>query len=123
MCWRTCCARCIWTCRKRSGRSSPKVARTVRFMSMTTTADTTIIDAALLQLIWLASPALPVGGFSYSEGLEAAVDLGLVCEEEAATRWLLDQMHLTLSRSDLAATAQAIGAWRAGDGERIAQLN
>ena len=28
--------------------------------------------ASLLQLIWLASPALPVGGFSYSEGLEAA---------------------------------------------------
>ncbi|MBP8230651.1 MAG: urease accessory protein UreF, partial [Xylophilus sp.] len=28
----------------------------------------------LLQLIWLASPALPVGGFSYSEGLEAAVN-------------------------------------------------
>ena len=33
---------------------------------------------ALLQLIWLASPALPVGGFSYSEGLEAAVDAGRV---------------------------------------------
>ena len=32
---------------------------------------------ALLQLIWLASPALPVGGFSYSEGLEAAIDQGL----------------------------------------------
>jgi urease accessory protein len=30
--------------------------------------------ASLLRLIWLASPALPVGGFSYSEGLEAAVD-------------------------------------------------
>ena len=30
--------------------------------------------SALLQLIWLASPALPVGGFSYSEGLESAID-------------------------------------------------
>jgi urease accessory protein len=36
--------------------------------------------AALLQLMWLASPALPVGGFSYSEGLEAAVDQGLVAD-------------------------------------------
>ena len=34
--------------------------------------------ASLLPLIWLASPALPIGGFSYSEGLEAAVDAGLV---------------------------------------------
>jgi urease accessory protein len=29
-------------------------------------------DGALLRTLWLASPALPVGGFSYSEGLEAA---------------------------------------------------
>jgi urease accessory protein len=92
-------------------------------MDTTGTADTTITDAALLQLIWLASPALPVGGFSYSEGLEAAVDRGLVGNEESAALWLLDQLHLTLSRADLAATAQAITAWRAGDGERIAQLN
>ena len=27
----------------------------------------------LLALLWLASPSLPVGGFSYSEGLEAAI--------------------------------------------------
>ncbi|RZI71042.1 MAG: urease accessory protein UreF, partial [Variovorax sp.] len=45
---------------------------------MDTTTTTTTTDAALLQLIWLASPALPVGGFSYSEGMEAAVDAGLV---------------------------------------------
>jgi urease accessory protein len=92
-------------------------------MGRANTVGTTIADAALLQLIWLASPALPVGGFSYSEGLEAAVERGLVGNEETAARWLLDQLHLAFSRSDLAATAQAIGAWRAGDGERVAQLN
>jgi urease accessory protein len=43
-------------------------------------------DAALLRLIWLASPALPVGGFSYSEGLEAAVEAGLV-HDEATGCW------------------------------------
>jgi urease accessory protein len=89
----------------------------------TTATGTTITDAALLQLIWLASPALPVGGFSYSEGLEAAVDQGLVSNEESAARWLIDQLHLTLARSELAVAAQAIAAWRAGDGERVAQLN
>ena len=40
--------------------------------------------AALLQLMWLASPALPVGGFSYSEGLEAAVEAGRVQDEAGA---------------------------------------
>ena len=43
-------------------------------MSTADTSTATATDAALLQLIWLASPALPVGGFSYSEGLEAAVE-------------------------------------------------
>ena len=39
---------------------------------------------ALLRLAWLASPALPVGGFSYSEGLESAVDSGRVIDEATA---------------------------------------
>lgn len=86
-------------------------------------AATTITDAALLQLIWLASPALPIGGFSYSEGLETAVDRGLVSDEESAAAWITDQLHLTLSRAELAVTAKAIEAWRANDAERIATLN
>ena len=50
--------------------------------------------ATLLQLIWLASPALPVGGFSYSEGLEAAVESGLVTSAKQAAQWLQDQQLL-----------------------------
>jgi urease accessory protein len=84
---------------------------------------TIITDADLLGLVWLASPALPVGGFSYSEGLEAAVDRGLVSDEQTAAHWLVEQLHLTLSRADLAVTAQAIAAWRASDDERVAALN
>jgi urease accessory protein len=80
-------------------------------------------DAALLQLIWLASPALPVGGFSYSEGLESAVDRGLVTSEASAAAWLSDQLHLVLSRSDLAVIGEAIAAWRADDAQRIAALD
>jgi urease accessory protein len=67
---------------------------------------------ALLKLMWLASPALPVGGFSYSEGLEAAVDAGLVTSETQARDWLLAQLQLGLARSDLAVVAQAMHAWR-----------
>lgn len=78
---------------------------------------------SLLQLIWLASPALPVGGFSYSEGLEAAVDRAGVVTEHAASDWLVDQLHLSLARSDLPVIAQAITAWRQNDADRIASLN
>ena len=91
---------------------------------MTTAATmATATDATLLQLIWLASPALPVGGFSYSEGMESAVDCGMVADEAGAARWLCDQLHLTLARSELAVAAQTITAWRAGDLARIAALD
>ena len=76
-----------------------------------------------LHLMWLASPALPVGGFSYSEVLEAAVDKGLVTNEAQASQWLTDQLHLSQARSDLAVTAKAIDAWRQNDLNRVAELN
>jgi urease accessory protein len=78
---------------------------------------------SLLQLIWLASPALPVGGFSYSEGIEAAVEWAGVDSEAKAIEWLSDQLYLSFARGDLALVAQAIPAWRAGDAERIRALN
>ena len=79
--------------------------------------------ASLLQLLWLASPALPVGGFSYSEGLEAAIESGAVHDETTAQAWLLDQLHLSLGRSELPLLAQAMAAWTAHDAARIAELN
>ncbi|MEY2953801.1 MAG: hypothetical protein RLZZ401_1888 [Pseudomonadota bacterium] len=82
-----------------------------------------LADASLLQLIWLASPALPIGGFSYSEGLESAVDQAYAATEQGATQWLLDQLHLSLARADLAVVAQAIPAWQGTDLPRIHALN
>lgn len=80
--------------------------------------------AALLRLMWLASPALPVGGFSYSEGLEAAVDAGHVQGETAVGAWLLDQLQLSLARADLPACAQAFCAWQSPhDPLRLQALN
>ena len=78
---------------------------------------------ALLQLMWLASPALPVGGFSYSEGLEAAIDAVLVHDEASTGRWLQDQLGLSLQRADLPLLASATRAWQRQDGARIEALN
>lgn len=80
-------------------------------------------DTSLMQLMWLASPALPIGGFSYSECLEAAVDSDRAASESQASAWLIDQLHLSLARSELPAVAQAIPAWQAQDHSRIAELN
>ena len=79
--------------------------------------------SALLQLMWLASPALPVGGFSYSEGLEAAVEAGRVTNETEAAAWLRDQLHLSLARSDLAVCAKAFKAWQRDDLAHVTELN
>jgi urease accessory protein len=80
-------------------------------------------SATLLRLMRLASPSLPVGGFSYSEGLEAAVECGAVRDEPTAGRWLDDQLWLQLARADLVVLAQAADAWRRRRRQRIARLN
>ncbi len=79
--------------------------------------------ASLLQLIWLASPALPVGGFSYSEGLESSVERRGVTSESIASDWLSDQLQLALMRGDLAVVAKALAAWRRGDLAHVRELN
>jgi hypothetical protein len=51
--------------------------------------------------LWLAWLALPVGGFSYSEGLEAAVDAGVVHDEASAGDWLLNRLELLQVRAQV----------------------
>ena len=77
----------------------------------------------LLWLMQLASPALPVGGFSYSEGLEAAVEHGLVTDEHSASQWFIDQLHLVQARSEWPVLAQAMRAWQRHDTVQLQQLS
>ncbi len=79
--------------------------------------------ASFLQLMWLASPALPIGGFSYSEGLEAGVNAALVGNEAQAADWIDQQLQLSQARGDMAVLAQAMQAWQRDDRARIVALN
>ena len=45
-------------------------------------------------LLRLASPQLPIGGYSYSQGLEWAIDSGLIVDADSAERWLADQLDV-----------------------------
>jgi hypothetical protein len=54
-------------------------------------------SAALLQL---ASPALPIGGYSYSTGLEWGIESGQVKDEAGAREWVADALALTLACFD-----------------------
>lgn len=79
--------------------------------------------ASFLQLMWLASPALPIGGFSYSEGLEAGVNAALVGNEAQAADWIDQQLQLSQARGDMAVLAQAMQAWQRDERVRIVALN
>jgi urease accessory protein len=91
--------------------------------SKNTEINQALSSASLIQLIWLASPALPVGGFSYSEGLEAAVEWGHISTEAHASDWLSAQLQLSLARGELPVIAGATAAWRRGDFARVRVLN
>ena len=105
--------------RTRASRATGRPTRTAAPPS----APSVLPAASLLQLIWLASPALPVGGFSYSEGLESAIERAGVSNESIASSWLSDQLHLALARGDLAVVAKALAAWRRGDLAHVRELN
>jgi urease accessory protein len=44
--------------------------------------------AELTALLHLASPALPIGAFSYSQGLEAAIEAQLITDADSARSWI-----------------------------------
>lgn len=56
------------------------------------------MNPAAFALLRLASPQLPIGGYSYSQGLELAVEQQRVHDESSASRWLGDQLLLNLAR-------------------------
>lgn len=70
------------------------------------------MNARLLQL---ASPALPVGAYSYSQGLEAAVEAGIVRDSQTAQSWIAAVMDLCMAGFEAPLLARAIRAWREGD--------
>ncbi|VVN68976.1 urease accessory protein UreF [Pseudomonas fluorescens] len=49
-------------------------------------------------LLRLASPQLPIGGYSYSQGLEMAVEQARVSNPLTARRWISDQLLFNLAR-------------------------
>src|SRR3954452_21053044 len=63
----------------------------------TTTSMATSIDPRLLQL---ASPTLPVGAYSYSGGLEAAIEAGVVKDAAGAEQWIGDVLEHSVARME-----------------------
>lgn len=73
-------------------------------------------------LLRLASPQLPIGGYSYSQGLELAVEQGLVDSPQSAQRWIADQLLLNLARFEAPLLLAHCEAAAAGDWARLQDL-
>ena len=55
----------------------------------------------LLGLLYLTSPALPIGAFAYSQGLEKAIESGVVHDLKSLENWCRDCIKFGLSSLDL----------------------
>jgi len=51
-----------------------------------------MMDLAAFQLLRLASPALPIGAYSYSQGMESAIEFGVVKDSATACDWIAAQL-------------------------------
>ena len=89
---------------------------------MTAAAATSDRRADLLTLqVWL-SPAFPVGGFTYSHGLEWAIEAGVVTSAATLEDWLGQILLHGAGRSDAILLARTHDAALAGDIDRLAEV-
>jgi urease accessory protein len=68
-----------------------------------------------VRLLQLASPSLPVGAYSYSQGLEAAVEAGIVRDAKTACTWIGDVLAISLQRMEAPIFLRLVAAWEARD--------
>jgi urease accessory protein len=77
----------------------------------------------LIGLLHLASPALPIGAFSYSQGLEGAVEAGLVHDIQSAQTWIQSGLEQVLATNEFPMLAILHREWQNGNYTRVAWLN
>ncbi len=78
-------------------------------------------STTLLRLLQLASPSLPIGAYTYSQGLEASIEAGWVKDEESARTWITESLGVVadfeapilwrLLKAFSARDAEAITCW------------
>lgn len=88
---------------------------TITGMQATPTTMRTTEPGALLRLLQLASPALPIGAFNFSQGLEFAIEHGAVKDASAARDWILGVAHHSMATLDVPLLLRLHAAWSYSD--------
>lgn len=78
-----------------------------------------IAPTALLRLLQLASPSLPIGAYSYSQGLESAIDLCIVHDAASARDWIGGQLREVVGRFDAPLQWRLLQAFADRDGDAV----
>lgn len=82
-----------------------------------------IAGTALPQLLRLASPMLPVGAYAYSQGMEWAVDEGMITDEASASAWITDLLRFNMGTLEAPVWRRLYRAWQEGDVESARHWN
>jgi urease accessory protein len=80
-------------------------------------------NSSLLTLLQLTSPALPVGAYSYSEGLESLVEGRWITNENQLQQWIVESMQTGSIGLEAAILLRAHRAGVAKDGEQLSHWN
>jgi urease accessory protein len=97
------------------------ITATTRSAATKVTTTTTVMRTAeLTALLHLASPALPIGAFSYSQGLESAIEHGFVHDGDTARDWIASGLTNVLARGELPFLAHQMTRWRNHEAAELA---
>ena len=82
-----------------------------------------MIALARMRLFQIASQAIPIGGYSHSHGLEAAIESGLVRDEASVQRWITDVLLFSMCSYEVPTLLEMSDAWIANDFVALSRLN
>lgn len=81
------------------------------------------VDVSSYRLFQLISPSLPIGGFTYSQGLEWAVEAGWVKNRTTMEEWLCNMIFSSVATLELPILERLYQAVSTSDTERIEYLS
>ncbi len=88
-------------------------------MAATLPAVTMPTDISLTRLFQLISPSLPIGGYTYSQGIEWAVEEGWINDEAELYEWIKGLLQSNLCYLELPVLSRMQRAWNEKDAGQL----